>query len=95
MTELILSDEELVRRLGLHPELRRRMEALLLTIEDEAGELTKADDAEMRVIAEMRRTGQVVLQEWAWRQIDKTSQEVSQSAGVWKEGKKNSAGTAP
>lgn len=41
-------------------------------MEDEAGELKRADVAEMRVIEEMRRTGQAALQAWATRQVDKT-----------------------
>ena len=37
MTEFLLSDAELVKRLGSHPELRSRMESLLLAVEDETG----------------------------------------------------------
>ena len=50
MTEATMSDAELVERLRVYPELRRRMESLLLAVEDEAGELKMADEAEMRVI---------------------------------------------
>jgi hypothetical protein len=95
MTEPLLSDAEFVRRLGSHPDLRSRMESLLLAVEDETGDLKTADAAEMRVIEEMRQTGKVALQSWAERQVDKASQELKQTAGVWSEGKKNSAGTAP
>ena len=95
MSEPLLSDAEFVRRLGAHPDLRSRMESLLLAVEDETGELKTADAAEMRVIQEMRQTGKVALQSWAERQADKTSQEIKQTAGVWSEGKKNSAGTPP
>jgi hypothetical protein len=42
MSEPLLSDAEFVRRLGAHPDLRSRMESLLLAIEDEAGELNGA-----------------------------------------------------
>ena len=93
MTEPLLSDTDFVRRLSAHPELRSRMESLLLSVEDETGELKTADAAEMRVIQEMRRTGKVALQSWAERQVDKTAQELKQTADVWSEGKKNSAGT--
>lgn len=95
MAEALLSDAEFIRRLGAHPDLRRRMESLLLSVEDETGELKTADAAEMRVIQEMRQTGKVALQSWAERQADRTSQEIKQTAGVWREGKKNSAGTPP
>jgi len=71
------------------------MESLLLAVEDETGDLKTADAAEMRVIQEIRQTGNVALQSWAERQVEKTSQELKQTAGVWSEGKKNSAGTPP
>ncbi len=83
MTEPLMSDAELIRRLGVHPELRSRMESLLWAVEDEAGELRRADAAEMRVIEEMRRTGQVALRAWANRQVDKTSQEIRQDPDLW------------
>ena len=88
MIEPLLSDTEFVRRLNAHPELRNRMESLLLAVEDETGELKTADAAEMRVIQEMRRTGKVALQSWAERQVEKTAQEIKQTASVWSEGKK-------
>ena len=78
MTKAVMSDAELVKRLSAHPELRSRMESLLLAVEDEAGELKMADEAEMRVIEEVRRTGKVALQAWAQRQVDKTSQDTRQ-----------------
>lgn len=95
MTGTLMSDAELVRRLGTHPDLRSRMESLLLAVEDETGDLKTADAAEMRVIEMMRRTGHDALQSWAKHQVEKTSQELKQTAGVWSEGKKNSAGTPP
>jgi uncharacterized protein with von Willebrand factor type A (vWA) domain len=96
MASMPLSDDELVRKLSAHPDLRKRVESLVLAVEDEAGELREADAAEMRVIEEMRRMGQEALQAWAARQVDKTSKEVRQSGKpVWREGKKNCAGTAP
>lgn len=95
MTEPLLSDAEFIRRLGAHPDLRSRVESLLLAVEDETGDLKTADAAEMRVIQEMRQTGKVALQSWAERQLDKIAEELKQTAGVWREGKKNSAGTPP
>ena len=95
MIKPLLSDAEFLRRLGAHPDLRSRMESLLLAIEDETGGLKTADAAEMRVIQEMRQTGKVALQTWAERQVDETTQALKQTAGVWREGKKNSAGAPP
>ncbi len=94
MTAMHLSDDDLVRKLSAHPDLRNRVESLLLAVEDEAGELKEADAAEMLIIEEMRRMGQEALQAWAARQVDKTSKEFSQtSEPAWREGKKNCAGT--
>jgi hypothetical protein len=94
MAAMHLSDDELVRKLSAHPDLRNRVESLLLAVEDEAGELKEADAAEMLVREEMRRMGQEALQAWATRQVDKTSKEISQTGGAaWREGKKNCAGT--
>ena len=94
MAALHLSDEDLVRKLRANPDLRNRVESLVLAVEDEAGELKEADAAEMRVIDEMRRMGQEALQAWAARQVDKTSKALRQSGGpAWQEGKKNCAGT--
>jgi len=92
MAAPLLSDEELVRRLGTHPQLRTRMESLLLAVEDEAGDLREADRAELRLIDEIRRMGQEALQAWASGQVEKTSREIVQEGGVWSEGKKNCTG---
>jgi len=95
MSEPLLSDAELVKRLAAHPDLRSRIESLVLAVEDETGELKTADAAEMRIIEMMRRTGHDALQSWAQQQVEKTSQEFMQGAGVCRAGKKNSAGTPP
>ncbi len=73
MAARILSDEELVRRLGAHPGLRDRMESLLLAVGDEAGDLREADAAELRLIDEIRRMGQEALQAWALAKMRHTS----------------------
>ncbi len=95
MTEPLMSDAELMKRLGAHPDLRSRIESLVLAVEDETGELKTADAAEMRVIEVIRRTGHDALQAWAQHQVEKTSQELKEATHVWSEGKKNSAGTPP
>ena len=54
----------------------------------EAGELKLADDAELRLLEGMRRTGRVVLQEWADGQLKKASQELYQSTKLCSADKK-------
>lgn len=89
MAHFTPSDEDLIRRLNAHPHVRRRVESMLSVVEDESGDLKLADDAEMRMIEEVRRMGQEALQAWAGRQTTQCSQEVSQSQTAWREGKKN------
>ena len=88
MTEPLLSDTELVKRLGAHPTLRAQIESLILAVEDETGELKTADAAEMRFIEVIRRTGHDALQAWASQQVEQVSQEPQKTAGIWSEGKK-------
>ena len=57
-----ISDEDIVRRLNEHPELRERVAALLLVVRDEAGDLKRADAAEQRQTQELRRMGQDAMQ---------------------------------
>jgi hypothetical protein len=56
-------------RLHAHPQLRARVEAILAIAEAEAGTLETADEAEQRVIDEVRRLGQEVLQDWAMGKV--------------------------
>ncbi len=90
-----MSDEALVERLNGHPELRSRVESMLLVVDDEMGNLQEADAAEMRLIEEMRRMGQESLQAWASGQAVKASASVAGESQMWREGKKNFAGTVP
>jgi hypothetical protein len=90
-----MSDEALLTRLNGHPELRSRVESMLLVVDDEMGNLKEADAAELQLIEEMRRMGQESLQAWASGQVIKTSEIVAQAGRTWSAGKKNSSGTAP
>lgn len=87
-----LSDVELVERLNTHPDLRERIEGLLLAIENTSGELRDADAAEMQIIEEMRQLGRETLTAWAQHRVVEETEELIQSVGVWREGKKNCAG---
>ena len=90
-----LSDEEILRGLNANPQIKNRIASLLAVVEDSGGDLRLADAAEARLIEEIRQMGQEAMQAWAGRQAEKCEQEVRQSGGVHREGKKNSAGTAP
>jgi hypothetical protein len=88
-----ISDEEMVQRLQAHPQIRSRIASLLLVVDDTAGDLKRADDAEERVIEEIRRMGQEALQAWAQGQVHATEQDVRRTGQAHHRGKKNSAGT--
>jgi PP-loop superfamily ATP-utilizing enzyme len=94
-TVLPPEDERLLARLNKHPQLRGRVERLVALVEDAGDELRQADEAERRVIEEVRRLGQELLEGWANEQVAKRAEELERTPGVWREGKKNSAGTAP
>jgi hypothetical protein len=93
-TVLPPNDERLLARLNQHPQLRARIERLVDLVEDVGDDLRQADEAERRVIDEVRRLGQEVLENWADGQVTKRADELDQTPGVWRDGKKNSAGTA-
>jgi len=90
-----MDDEELLERLRANPEIRERVEGTLLTVADEQGELGNADAAEMRLIDEMRQMGRASLSAWAQRKAKRETEAYRSRPGVWREGKKNSAGTPP
>ena len=94
-TPLTPEDERLLARLNQHPQLRGRVERLVDIVEDAGDDLRKADEAERRVIEEVRRLGQELLEGWADGQVAKRADAWERTPGVWREGKNNSAGTAP
>ena len=85
----------LQRGLNEHPQIRQRIASLLSAVQDAGGDLRRADDAEQRLIEELRRLGQEAMQGWAERQVRVAEQEVRRGGQAHREGKKNSAGTPP
>jgi len=81
----------LEERLSTYPQLRERLEALLAIVEDPTAEVTRADEAERRVIAEVRRLGNEALCNWAAHQEAVQQAVVAQQGGA-RAGKKNSTG---
>ncbi len=90
-----ISDEEIVRRLRRHPQVRSRVAELLAVVEDSDGDLRRADDAEDRLIEEIRSLGRAAMHSWAQGQVVQSEQEVRQSGRAHREGKKNCTGTPP
>jgi hypothetical protein len=88
-TEFEFDDARILELLHKHPQLRARMEGMLEWVEDAGDELRNADEAEDRVIEEVRQLGAELLEGWAEGQVAKRAQELEQTPGVWREGKKN------
>lgn len=88
MTNHALSLEE---RLTAYPQLKERIEALLAIVADTTAEVKQADEAERRVIAELRRVGNEALCSWAAHQ-EAAQRAVVGQQGTARAGKKNSTG---
>lgn len=80
-------NDSLENRLNQHPHLKNRIEQLLKIVEDADGDLEKADEAERRVIEELRKMGNEVLHDWAINR-EKKGAEAAIQKGFTKNGKK-------
>ncbi len=81
-------------RLENYPELRAKFEELLKIVENADGQIELADDAEQRVVDEIRGLGQAALKGWAQRQERKKATELSQlNPAAQKDRKKSFTGT--
>jgi len=83
----------LEERLNDQPELKARFEKLLEIVENAAGDIEKAAEAERRVTEELRQMGNEVLHGWARRQQQKKEEEFASKAGLNRKEKKTSTGT--
>ncbi len=80
-------------RLREHPQLKARIERMLDVVENLGGAVVKADEAEERLVEEVRKMGQEALQEWAAGQQEQLERYWDERAGVARKAKKNSTGT--
>ena len=62
---------DLLARLNAHPVIMDRIESLLNLVENTDGNVILADDAEMRVVDELRKMGSELLHDWAKSSSDK------------------------
>jgi len=75
------------------PEVRARVERMLDLIENAAGDVEKAAEAEERVTEELRQMGNEVLHSWSRRQTQKKEEKFNKKAGVNRKEKKTSTGS--
>ncbi len=83
-----MSDEEMLRRLSSRPQIRNRISSLLAAVDDTAGDLKLADDAELRVTQDLQRMGQEAVRAWASTQVNACEQDVRRTGRAHREGKK-------
>ena len=85
-----------INRLNQHPKLRERMDALLNIVENAAGDCTKADAAELHIIAELRKLGNEALPSWAALAVQQTTERLrNQEPKLHGNGKKKLVGIPP
>lgn len=75
------------------PEVKARFERMLDVIENSAGDVEKAAEAERRVTEELRQMGNEVLHSWGRRQQQKKEEEFDSKPSVNRKEKKTSSGT--
>jgi len=91
-----MTENELLEKLRNYPELTERLIQLVSIVENDDGATTLADEAEYRVIEEVRGMGHDALNGWAKRQSGKvTSNVLKQKSKMRKHTKKNSSGILP
>ena len=86
--------ESVAERLERHPDLKERMERLLDLVENVAGDVKLADEAERRAIEELRQMGQQIMQGWGQRLADSEARDMEAKARVVRQAKKNCTGSA-
>ena len=84
----VSQERTLEERLREYPELRARFEEMLAIVENADGDIVKADEAEERVIQELRQLGQSALQGWAERKQRHVQRESEGQSGVIRKVKK-------
>ncbi len=89
----VRGERTLEERVHEYPELRGHLEALLEIVENAEGTVVKADDAEERVIQELRPLGRSAVQSWAERKQRRLEREYEGRAGITRKVKKTSIGT--
>lgn len=82
--------EDVATRLERHPVIKARIMKLLDMIENTGGDLRRADDAERRVIDELRAMGQELLHGWGQGLAEDEAQRLVKDGLVVKQQKKTS-----
>ena len=84
--------QDFLARLKDHPELFEKFNHLLAIAENKTEDLMTADEAEEKLVQEIRKLGQRLLQSWAESKNTKVEQKSERRVGMQRRGKKNSTG---
>jgi hypothetical protein len=85
--------QNLEERLRAHSGLYERISKLLEVVENSAGDVNQAAEAERRVIEELRQLGHVALHGWAERRQEVLEQAAESDSALSRKEKKDSTGT--
>jgi hypothetical protein len=85
--------KSLEERLNELPEVKAKVEKMLDLIDNTAGDVEKAAEAELQVTEGLRQMGNAVLHGWAQRQEQKKDTKYNSKKGVNRKEKKTSSGT--
>ena len=92
MSSLSQEDKELLNQLNSRPDLKKRVKSIVSIASDDGEGIVKADEAENRVIEEVRRLGNEVLTEWAETRNEKSEAYLPADSDINRSGKKKSVG---
>lgn len=73
--------ETVAERLERHPALKARMERMLDVVENAAGDVRRADEAERRAIEELRQMGLEAMQAWGQKSSREAALDVEAQGG--------------
>ncbi|MCI5130855.1 MAG: hypothetical protein D3904_04880 [Candidatus Electrothrix sp. EH2] len=93
MPSLSEEDQEPLNLLNRRPDLKKPVKSILFIAEDDGAGIVKADDAESRVVEEVRRMGNEVLTGWAESRIEKSGADLPADGDIVRSGQKKFYGT--
>ncbi|MCI5190908.1 MAG: ISKra4 family transposase, partial [Candidatus Electrothrix sp. AS4_5] len=70
MLPLSQEDKELINQLNRHPDIKDRVKSIVSIANNDGDGIVTADEAESRVIEEVRRMGNEVLTGWAESRVE-------------------------
>ncbi len=89
-------EQSFTERVEAYPELKKHIEAMLDVVENMGGRSDKANDAEIQVVANMRKIGATALQEWSiQKEKAATAKWAEEHPTSIRHGKKKSIGKPP